>query len=87
MPVIVSGIRDTETQLSQGQAEVTPETYLDYFCPAWWSFQDFRHNKDEVWDWAFMKESMVKGSKIDRRISWSKRTVPVGPSSMTTLEK
>ncbi len=40
---------------------------LDYFCPKCWSFEDFRHNKDAVRDWSFMRASIEKGNKIGER--------------------
>ena len=63
---IISGVREREapdgTQ-AQEQEDTPQERYLDCFCAQCWSFQDFRHNKDEVHDWSFLKESL-KDCKI-----------------------
>ena len=60
-PVIVSGIRElTDSDIQDPPLQ---ERYLDCFCPVCWSFQNCRHNKDEVKDWSFLR-SALSNSKI-----------------------
>ena len=33
---------------------------MDCFCPQCWSFQNFRHNNDEVRDWTFLKRAITE---------------------------
>jgi hypothetical protein len=62
---VISGVRE------RGVPHVSPflemeyaqERYLDCFCSQCWSFQHFRHNKNEVHDWSFMAEAL-KNCKI-----------------------
>ncbi len=61
--IMVSGIRNIDNPSLSTTPEVTWERYLDYFCPQWWSFENFRHNKDTVRDWSIMKDSIEKGKK------------------------
>ena len=63
MPIVISGLRNIDDPASSSTPEITQERYLDYFCPQCWSFENFRHNKDTVRDWSFMKESIGKGKK------------------------
>ena len=58
MPIVVSGIRNIDNPAVSTTPEITQERYLDYFCPQCWSFENFRHNKDTVWDWSFMRASI-----------------------------
>ena len=63
---IISGVRRREAPdgvPAQEQDETSQERYLDCFCAQCWSFQNFRHNKDKVHDWSFLKESL-KDCKI-----------------------
>ncbi len=58
---IISGVRLREVPNgvpAQDQDETPQERYLDCFCDQSWSFQNFRHNKDKVHDWSFLKESL-----------------------------
>ena len=55
-PVVVSGIRPTQARSPEVPSSFTLERYLDCFCPSCWHFQDFRHNKDIVKDWSFMRK-------------------------------
>ncbi len=58
---IISGVRKREVPNgipARQQDETSEERYLDCFCDQCWSFQIFRHNKDEVHDWSFLKESL-----------------------------
>ena len=54
---IISGVRerkDPQAIPTQEQDRTSQERYLDCFCSQCWSFQNFRHNKDEVHDWSFL---------------------------------
>jgi hypothetical protein len=64
-PVVVSGIRPTPAQSSEEPPIFTSERYLDCFCPSCWRFQDFRHNKNTVKDWSFMRNPLESGKKIE----------------------
>jgi hypothetical protein len=64
-PVVVSGTRPTQAQPSEEPPSFTSERYLDCFCPSCWHFQDFRHNKDTVRDWSFMRNPLASGKKIE----------------------
>jgi hypothetical protein len=59
--VVISGIRQREDphgSQEQEQSGISQERYMDCFCVQCWSFQNFRHNKDEVKDWSFLKETL-----------------------------
>ena len=62
-PVIVSGIR--ELTHSPKQNPPLQEKFLDCFCPVCWSFQNFRHNKDEVRDWISLKKTLCNNKITD----------------------
>ncbi len=58
---IISGVRKREVLNgipAREQDETSQERYLYCFYTQCWSFQNFRHNKDEVHDWFFRKESL-----------------------------
>jgi hypothetical protein len=58
---IISGVRKREVlngTPALEQNETSQERYLDCLCTQCWSFQNFRHNKDEAHDWSFLKESL-----------------------------
>ena len=58
---VISGIRQREDphgSQAQEQSGISQERYMDCFCAQCWSFQNFRHNKDEVNDWSFLKEAL-----------------------------
>ena len=57
-PILVSGIRNIDNPAASTTSEITQERYLDYFFPQCWIFENFRHNKDTVWDWSFMRASI-----------------------------
>ena len=61
-PAVVTGIRFLQAQPPEEPSITTPERYLD--CSSCWYFQDFRHNKDDVRDWSFIKRPMETGKKI-----------------------
>jgi hypothetical protein len=59
--VVISGVRqreDPHDSRTQEQSGISQERYMDCFCTQCWSFQNFRHNKDEVNDWSFLKEAL-----------------------------
>ncbi len=82
MPIVISGLRNIDDPASSTTPEVTQERYLDYFCPQCWSFENFRHNKDMVRDWSFMKKSMGKGKKIENNTNPSSLRGPLTDSEM-----
>ncbi len=56
---VISGIRQREDlhgRPAQEQGGTSQERYMDCFCDQCWIFQNFRHNKDKVNDWSFLKE-------------------------------
>jgi hypothetical protein len=60
-PTVISGGCKREVPHgipTQEQGGTSQERYLDCFCDQCWSFQNFRHNKDKVHDWSFLKESL-----------------------------
>jgi hypothetical protein len=64
--IIISGVRerkDPQAIPAQEKDRTSQERYLDCFCSQCWSFQNFRHNKDEVHDWSFLKAAL-KDCKI-----------------------
>ncbi len=79
---MVSGVRNLDNLTSIDTSGITPERYLDYFCPKCWSFEDFRHNKDAVRDWSFMRASIEKGNKIGERPNPSGLRGPLTDSEM-----
>ena len=59
--VVISGVRQREDphgSRAQEQSGILQERYMDCFCAQCWSFQNFRHNKDKVNDWSFLKEAL-----------------------------
>jgi ribonuclease HI len=59
--VVISGVRQREDphgSRAQEQSGISQERYMDCFCAQCWSFQNFRHNKDKVNDWSFLKEAL-----------------------------
>jgi hypothetical protein len=63
---VISGIRQRKGphgSPAKEQDDTSQERYMDCFCTQCWSFQDFRHNKDDVNDWSFLKEAL-KDCKI-----------------------
>jgi hypothetical protein len=82
MPIVISGIRNIDDPASSITPEITQERYLDYFCPKCWSFENFRHNKNTVRDWSFMKESIEKGKKINNSTHPSSLRGPLMDSEM-----
>jgi hypothetical protein len=58
---VISGIRqreDLHVSPAQEQGGTSQERYMDCFCDQYWSFQNFRHNKDKVNYWSFLKEDL-----------------------------
>ncbi len=61
LAVVISGVRQKEDprgSQAHVQSEISQERYMDCFCSQCWSFQNFRHNKDKVNDWSFLKEAL-----------------------------
>ncbi len=79
---MVSGLRDIDDPASSTTPEVTQERYLDYFWSQCWSFENFRHNKDTVREWSFMRESIGKGKKIGQNTNPSSLREPLTDSEM-----
>jgi len=82
MPVVVSGIRNINDPTTSTTPEITQERYLDYFCPQCWSFENFRHNKDTVRSWSFLKASIEKGKKMGQDTSPNSLRGPLTDSEM-----
>jgi hypothetical protein len=82
MPIVVSGLRDIDNPGSPATPELTQERYLDCFCPQCWSFENFRHNKDTVRDWSFMRDPIEKGKKIGQNTNPSSLRGPLTESEM-----
>ncbi len=82
MPVVVSRIRNINNPAASTTSGITQERYLDYFCPQCWSFEDFRHNKNTVRDWSFMRASIEKGKKIGQNSSPKSLRGPLTDSEM-----
>ena len=96
IPIVVSGIRNIDNPVASTTPDIMQERYLDYFCPQYWSFENFRHNKDTVRDWSFMRASIEKGKKIghdgqagptpQRRIE-GQHVIPLETSGITELHQ
>jgi len=86
--VVISGVRQREDPCdSQAhvRSEMSQERYMECFCSQCWSFQNFRHNKDTVNDWSFLKEAL-KDCKVRDPVSLDKGLKgPVKDSEMQKI--
>ena len=67
------------------QGPTSQERYLDCFCPSCWKFQDFRHNKDEVRDWRFLKKTLSNSRITDPTLLARGLKGPVKDSEMQKI--
>ena len=70
---------------AQEQDRTSQERYLDYFCSQCWNFQNFRHNKDEVHDWSFLKETLKECKVKDPQLVQKDLKVPIKDSEMQKI--
>ena len=82
-PVVISGIRDNTAYTAPSQP--MQERFLDCFCPSCWRFQDFRHNKDEVQDFSFLRKAISKCRLTDPALLSQGLRGPVKDSEMEKI--
>ena len=84
---IISGVHERETPHVSPALELdsTQERYLDCFCSQCWSFQNFRHNKIEVYDWSFLAEALKDCKIKDPKLLEKGLKGPIKDSEMQKL--